>query len=111
MHPPPPPPVAQQNLTLELATMGDLKLVERLQQYTLGPGASRVIRANIKVRGCECGARRCVRCGGRARAPPGAARTTATPLAATTRATTTTRHAHAPGVEHGDGRHLWQHCV
>ena len=39
-----------QNLTLELATMGDLKLVERLQQYTLAPGASKVIRANIKVR-------------------------------------------------------------
>jgi vesicle coat complex subunit len=38
-----------QNLTLELATMGDLKLVERLQQYTLAPGASKVIRANIKV--------------------------------------------------------------
>jgi coatomer subunit beta len=36
-------------LTLELATMGDLKLVERLQQYTLAPGASKVIRANIKV--------------------------------------------------------------
>jgi hypothetical protein len=29
--------------------MGDLKLVERLQQYTLAPGASKVIRANIKV--------------------------------------------------------------
>lgn len=40
-----------QNLTLELATMGDLKLVERLQQYTLAPGASKVIRANIKVGG------------------------------------------------------------
>jgi coatomer subunit beta len=44
-----------QNLTLELATMGDLKLVERLQQYTLAPGASKVIRANIKV-GCRQGA-------------------------------------------------------
>jgi len=31
--------------------MGDLKLVERLQQYTLAPGASKVIRANIKVCG------------------------------------------------------------
>lgn len=43
-----------QNLTLELATMGDLKLVERLQQYTLAAGASKVIRANIKVRGGRC---------------------------------------------------------
>lgn len=45
----PPSPSLNQNLTLELATMGDLKLVERLQQYTLAPGASKVIRANIKV--------------------------------------------------------------
>ncbi|WIA09801.1 hypothetical protein OEZ85_009176 [Tetradesmus obliquus] len=44
-----------QNLTLELATMGDLKLVERLQQYTLAPGASKVIRANIKVSSTETG--------------------------------------------------------
>ena len=33
-----------QNLCLELATMGDLKLVERPHNYTLGPGASRMIR-------------------------------------------------------------------
>ena len=33
-----------QNLCLELATMGDLKLVERPQNYTLGPGAQRSIR-------------------------------------------------------------------
>ncbi len=38
-----------QNLCLELATMGDLKLVERPQNYTLAPGDSKVIRANIKV--------------------------------------------------------------
>lgn len=38
-----------QNLNLELATMGDLKLVERPQNHTLGPGASKTIRANIKV--------------------------------------------------------------
>ncbi len=38
-----------QNLCLELATMGDLKLVERPQNYTLAPGATKVIRANIKV--------------------------------------------------------------
>ena len=38
-----------QNLCLELATMGDLKLVERPQNYTLSPGDCKVIRANIKV--------------------------------------------------------------
>jgi coatomer subunit beta len=30
--------------------MGDLKLVERPQNYTLAPGDTRAIRANIKVR-------------------------------------------------------------
>jgi hypothetical protein len=49
LDPPPWFALLLQNLTLELATMGDLKLVERLQQYTLAPGASKVIRANIKV--------------------------------------------------------------
>lgn len=39
-----------QNLCLELATMGDLKLVERPQNYTLAPDSSKLIRANIKVR-------------------------------------------------------------
>lgn len=38
-----------QNLNLELATMGDLKLVERPQNHTLAPGASKTIRANIKA--------------------------------------------------------------
>ena len=38
-----------QNLCLELATMGDLKLVERPQNYTLAPEKSKAIRANIKV--------------------------------------------------------------
>jgi hypothetical protein len=38
-----------QNLCLELATMGDLKLVERPQNYTLAAGQSKVVRANIKV--------------------------------------------------------------
>ena len=33
-----------QNLCLELATLGDLKLVERPQNYTLGPGAQKTIR-------------------------------------------------------------------
>eukprot|EP00884_Botryococcus_braunii_P022038 jgi/Botrbrau1/8518/Bobra.0029s0022.1 len=45
-----------QNLCLELATMGDLKLVERPQNYTLGPAATKVIRANIKVSSTETGA-------------------------------------------------------
>lgn len=44
-----------QNVCLELATMGDLKLVERPQNYTLAPGASRSIRANIKVSSTETG--------------------------------------------------------
>ena len=33
--------------------MGDLKLVERLQNYTLAPWDSKVIRANIKVGGTQ----------------------------------------------------------
>mmetsp|Transcript_9402 Transcript_9402/g.34487 ORF Transcript_9402/g.34487 Transcript_9402/m.34487 type:complete len:953 (-) Transcript_9402:274-3132(-) len=44
-----------QNLCLELATMGDLKLVERPQNYTLGPNSSKQIRANIKVSSTETG--------------------------------------------------------
>lgn len=44
-----------QNLCLELATMGDLKLVERPQNYTLAPAATKVIRANIKVSSTETG--------------------------------------------------------
>ena len=39
-----------QSLCLELATMGDLKLVERPQNYTLAAGESKRLRANIKVR-------------------------------------------------------------
>jgi coatomer subunit beta len=38
-----------QSLCLELATMGDLKLVERPQNYTLAAGESKKLRANIKV--------------------------------------------------------------
>lgn len=45
-----------QNVQLELATMGDLKLVERPQSHTLAPGAQRSIRANIKVSSTETGA-------------------------------------------------------
>lgn len=44
-----------QNLCLELATMGDLKLVERPQNYTLAPESSKLIRANIKVSSTETG--------------------------------------------------------
>eukprot|EP00270_Netrium_digitus_P008466 TRINITY_DN2533_c0_g1_i1.p1 TRINITY_DN2533_c0_g1~~TRINITY_DN2533_c0_g1_i1.p1 ORF type:complete len:952 (-),score=238.19 TRINITY_DN2533_c0_g1_i1:259-3114(-) len=44
-----------QNLCLELATMGDLKLVERPQNYTLAPDKSKQIKANIKVSSTETG--------------------------------------------------------
>lgn len=44
-----------QNLTLELATMGDLRLCERPQAYTLGPSDRKTIRANIKVSSTETG--------------------------------------------------------
>jgi len=43
------------NLTVELATMGDLKLVERPQSLTLAPSAQHSIRANIKVSSTETG--------------------------------------------------------
>lgn len=42
--------------------MGDLKLVERPQNYTLAAGQTKVVRANIKVsaslitwESCQCG--------------------------------------------------------
>lgn len=41
------------NLTVELATMGDLKLVERPQAYTIGPLDERRLKANIKVSSTE----------------------------------------------------------
>eukprot|EP00173_Palmaria_palmata_P004927 Plantae.Rhodophyta-Palmaria_palmata.ctg7742.p1 GENE.Plantae.Rhodophyta-Palmaria_palmata.ctg7742~~Plantae.Rhodophyta-Palmaria_palmata.ctg7742.p1 ORF type:complete len:392 (-),score=93.20 Plantae.Rhodophyta-Palmaria_palmata.ctg7742:322-1449(-) len=44
-----------QNLTLELATMGDLRLCERPQAYTFAPNERRTIRANIKVSSTETG--------------------------------------------------------
>ncbi|KAL6516908.1 hypothetical protein OROHE_018196 [Orobanche hederae] len=44
-----------QNLCLELATMGDLKLVERPQNYTLAPESTKQIKANIKVSSTENG--------------------------------------------------------
>lgn len=43
------------NMTVELATMGDLKLVERPQSLTIGPLDQRSIRANIKVSSTETG--------------------------------------------------------
>lgn len=43
------------NLTVELATMGDLKLVERPQSHTIGPLDERHVRANIKVSSTETG--------------------------------------------------------
>mmetsp|Transcript_24653 Transcript_24653/g.61827 ORF Transcript_24653/g.61827 Transcript_24653/m.61827 type:complete len:954 (+) Transcript_24653:242-3103(+) len=44
-----------QNLTLELATLGDLKLCERPQSYTVGPHGTVNIKANIKVSSTETG--------------------------------------------------------
>ena len=44
-----------QNVTIELATMGDLKLCERPQTHTLGPYSSKQIKANIKVSSTETG--------------------------------------------------------
>lgn len=43
------------NLTVELATMGDLKIVERPQSYTIGPLDERKLRTNIKVSSTETG--------------------------------------------------------
>jgi len=43
------------NLTVELATMGDLKLVERPLSLTIGPLDQRSISANIKVSSTETG--------------------------------------------------------
>ena len=43
------------NLCLELATVGDLKLCERPQSYTLMPGENKHIKANIKVSSTETG--------------------------------------------------------
>jgi coatomer subunit beta len=43
------------NVTVELSTMGDLRLVERPAPLTLGPRDSTTIRANIKVSSTETG--------------------------------------------------------
>eukprot|EP00906_Rhabdomonas_costata_P026571 RCo037862 len=44
-----------QNLTVELATVGDLKLCERPQSYTLAGNEQLTIKANIKVSSTETG--------------------------------------------------------
>eukprot|EP00871_Galdieria_phlegrea_P000180 jgi/Galph1/1162/GphlegSOOS_G5751.1 len=44
-----------QNLTVELATMGDLRLCERPQSYNIGPLDQRNIRTSIKVSSTEAG--------------------------------------------------------
>lgn len=43
------------NLTVELSTLGDMKLVERPQSHTLGPLEQMTIRASIKVSSTETG--------------------------------------------------------
>jgi coatomer subunit beta len=43
------------NLTVELATMGDLKILERPQAFTIGPLDERKMRTNIKVSSTETG--------------------------------------------------------
>lgn len=44
-----------QNLSIELATLGDLKLVERPSSYTLAPFSYQSIKATIKVSSTETG--------------------------------------------------------
>lgn len=44
-----------QNVSLELATLGDLKLVERPTSYTIAPHSKKEIKANIKVSSTETG--------------------------------------------------------
>jgi len=48
-------PHTLQNLTVELSTMGDIKIVERPQNYTVGPMHNCTIRTNIKVSSMEAG--------------------------------------------------------
>eukprot|EP01059_Diplonema_ambulator_P019990 TRINITY_DN33674_c0_g1_i1.p1 TRINITY_DN33674_c0_g1~~TRINITY_DN33674_c0_g1_i1.p1 ORF type:complete len:942 (+),score=446.04 TRINITY_DN33674_c0_g1_i1:40-2865(+) len=44
-----------QNLTVELGTVGDLRLCERPLSYTVAPGEEVVIKANMKVSSTEAG--------------------------------------------------------
>lgn len=48
-------PDTLQNLTLELATLGDLKLTEKTSTYTLAPHDFANIKANVKVSSTETG--------------------------------------------------------
>lgn len=48
-------PETLQNLTVEFATLGDLKLVERPTPHTLGPLSFQSIKATIKVSSTETG--------------------------------------------------------
>lgn len=48
-------PQTLNNLSVELSTLGDLKVVERPQPLTIGPLDERNIRANIKVSSTETG--------------------------------------------------------
>ena len=43
------------NITIELATMGDLKIVERPAAFTLGPHDRKTVKTNIKVSSTETG--------------------------------------------------------
>ncbi|KAL3939846.1 MAG: hypothetical protein SGBAC_005504 [Bacillariaceae sp.] len=43
------------DLTVELSTMGDMKIVERPQSHTIGPMDQKTIRASIKVSSTETG--------------------------------------------------------
>lgn len=44
-----------QNLTIEFATLGDLKLMERPSTHTMAPHSFHSIKANIKVSSTETG--------------------------------------------------------
>jgi coatomer subunit beta len=46
-------PDTLQSVSLELSTMGDLKLCERPQNYTIAPFGAVQIKADIKVRACS----------------------------------------------------------
>jgi len=48
-------PTTLANLTVELSTMGDMKIVERPQSHTIGPLDQMTIRASIKVSSTETG--------------------------------------------------------
>jgi len=43
------------NLTVEMSTIGDLKIVDRPQNHTLGPFESKTVKCNIKVSSTDSG--------------------------------------------------------